>query len=115
MSTRINQNAGSSNLNAASLVAKKTEPNDSQKIEKNKSQIKKSVQVQLSDQALEVSTAKQKALDIAMNTPDIRMDRVEELKAKLKNGEYKIDPEKIAEGIAREALMDDLALNQLEF
>ena len=43
------------------------------------------------------------------------MDRVEELKAKLKNGEYKIDPEKIAEGIAREALMDDLALNQLEF
>ena len=115
MSTRINQNAGSSNLNAASLVAKKTEPNDSQKIEKSKNQIKKSVKVQLSNKALEVSTAKQKALDIAMNTPDVRMDRVEELKAKLKNGEYKVDPELIAEGIVKEALMDDLALNPLEF
>ena len=115
MSTRINQNAGSSNLNAANLVAKKVEPNDSQKIDKNKAQIKKSVQVKLSDQALEASTAKQKALNIAMNTPDIRMDRVEELKARIKNGEYKVDPEKVAEGIAREALMDDLALNQLEF
>ena len=114
MSTRINQNTASGNLSAANLVAKKTEPNDSQKIEKSKSQMKKSVKVQLSDQALEASTAKQKALDIAMNTPDIRMDRVEELKARLKNGEYKIDSEKIAEGIVREALIDDLALNPLE-
>lgn len=115
MSTRINQNTGASNLNAASIVAKKTESSDPRKIEKSKKQLKNSVKVQLSDQALGVSTAKQKALDIAMNTPDIRMDRVEELKAKLKNGEYKIDAEKIAEGIAKEALLDDLALNQLEF
>ena len=34
MSTRINQNTASGNLSAANLVAKKTEPNDSQKIEK---------------------------------------------------------------------------------
>ena len=109
MSTRINQNAGSSNLNAASLVAKKTEPNDSRKVETSKAQIKKSVQVQLSDTAREVSTAKQKALDIAMNTSDVRMDKVEALKAKIQNGEYKVDPELIAEGIVREALMEEIA------
>ena len=59
MSTRINQNTGASNLNASSIVAKKTESSDPQN-RKVKEAVKKSVKVQLSDQALGVSTAKQK-------------------------------------------------------
>ena len=35
MSTRINQNTAASNLNASSIVAKKTESSDPRKIEKS--------------------------------------------------------------------------------
>ena len=114
MSTRINQNSGSGNLNAAQLIGNKQGSAETKSVEKNKTSHKKSVQVKLSNQALEAQTAKQKALDIALNTPDVRMDKVEEFKAKIKNGEYKVDPELVAEGIVREALREDLALNPIE-
>lgn len=115
MSTRINQNSASGNLNSAQLIANKKSSAQSKVADKAKTNIKKSVQVNLSSHALEAQSAKQKALDIALNTPDVRMDKVEEFKAKIKNGEYKVDPELVAEGIVREALREDLALNPIEF
>lgn len=65
--------------------------------------------VQLSPQSKALSTARQKAVDIAQSTSDIRQDRIDELKAKISSGEYKIDPEKIADGILKEAIRDHLA------
>ena len=68
-----------------------------------------SVSVSLSAEARDLAEAKSKALNIARNTPDIREDRVAELKRKIDSGEYRIDSEKIADGILREALREKLA------
>ena len=67
MSTRINQNSGSGNLNAAQLIGNKQGSAETKSVEKNKTSHKKSVQVKLSNQALEARLL-QKALDIALNT-----------------------------------------------
>ena len=68
-----------------------------------------SVNVSLSSEAKDLAEAKNKALNIAMNAPDIREDRVAELKRKISSGEYQIDSEKIADGMLREALREKLA------
>ncbi len=65
--------------------------------------------VQLSPEARDLAAARAKAHQIANDTPDIREDRVAELKAKIEKGEYKVDPEKIADGMMREAIKDRLA------
>ena len=54
--------------------------------------------------------ATSKATEIARNTSDIRADRVAALKAKIEAGQYEVSPEKIADGMAREAIRDHLAL-----
>jgi negative regulator of flagellin synthesis FlgM len=66
--------------------------------------VKNAAQVNISPKAREMSMAK-KAVDEA---PDVRESKITEMKQKIKNG-YKADPEKIADGIAREAMRDDLA------
>ena len=80
--------------------------NSSQSLQKNNAE---SVNVSLSPEAKVLAEAKKKALGIAMNTPDVREDRVAELKRKISAGEYQIDSEKIADGILREALREQLA------
>lgn len=70
---------------------------------------KQDFNVQLSSEARELAEARQKAFDIARNTPEVREDKVQELKEKIKSGEYKVSSEKIADGILREALMEKLA------
>ena len=65
--------------------------------------------VSLSTQAKELADAHKKAYEIAQKTPDIREDRVAELRQQIKEGKYKIDPEKIVEGMVKEALQDRLA------
>ncbi|MEZ6854799.1 flagellar biosynthesis anti-sigma factor FlgM [Halodesulfovibrio aestuarii] len=40
----------------------------------------------------------------AMNAPEVREDKVAEIKAQIVSGEYKIDSEKIAEGLLRDEL-----------
>lgn len=51
----------------------------------------------------------QKALEIARATPDVREDRVAALKKQIQDGTYKIDSGAIADGIAREAIIEHLA------
>jgi len=74
----------------------------------------KSVGVSVSDRAREIAAAKQKAFDIAKNTDPVRHDKVAELKAKILSGEYKVDAEKVAHGMLREAVKDELAKSSLE-
>jgi flagellar biosynthesis anti-sigma factor FlgM len=67
------------------------------------------VDVNLSPAAREKAQAYQKALDIARKTPDIREDRVAEMKKKIQDGNYKIDSGKIADGMLMEAIRDKVA------
>jgi len=69
----------------------------------------KGVNVALSDQSRELSGAHKKALDIARNTPDVRADRVAELKKQIAEGTYQVDSGKVADGIMREAILDHLS------
>ncbi len=41
--------------------------------------------------------------------PEVRTDRVDELKAQIKNGEYKVDSDSLAKAMLNEALNDDSA------
>jgi negative regulator of flagellin synthesis FlgM len=66
---------------------------------------KEAASVSISPRAKELSLAKA-AVDA---TPDIREDKVAEFKKKIASGEYKPDPAKIADGIAREAIKDELS------
>lgn len=81
---------------------------------KVQSQDKSDFNVALSDKAKEISEARIKALDIARNTPDIREDRVADLKKRIEAGEYKPDAGQIADGMMREAIRDELAKGTTE-
>ena len=70
---------------------------------------KDSVSVDLSAKALEVFEARARAFEIARNTPDVNEDRVAELRAKVASGDYKIDAEKVADGLMKEAIFERLA------
>lgn len=63
----------------------------------------------VSQKAREMAQARAKAVEIARNTPDVREDRVAELKKKIQDGTYQIEPERIADGMMREALRDQVA------
>lgn len=65
--------------------------------------------VKISPDAKERAEAQQKALKIARDTPDVREDRVAELKKQIQAGTYQIDSGKIADGMLREAIKDHLA------
>jgi flagellar biosynthesis anti-sigma factor FlgM len=65
--------------------------------------------VAVSPQARQLADAHKKAFEIAKATPDVREERVAALKKQIQAGTYKPDPGKIADGIAREALLEYLA------
>jgi len=67
------------------------------------------VAVSVSDQGRELSEARRKAFEIAKSTPDVREDRVAELKARIADGKYEVDSGKIADGMLREAVKEKLA------
>ncbi|MCX6131079.1 MAG: flagellar biosynthesis anti-sigma factor FlgM, partial [Proteobacteria bacterium] len=71
--------------------------------------------VSLSPKAKEISEARKRAVEIARNTPDIREDKVADLKRRIDSGEYKADAGNIADGMLREAVRDELAKNPNEF
>ncbi len=58
--------------------------------------------VSLSSKARDLQEAR-KALDAA---PDVRMERVEELKNRIESGSYNVKGEAIADGIIKAALLD---------
>ena len=65
--------------------------------------------VNISTTGKERAEAFNKALDIARKTPDVRADRVADLKQRIAQGKYHIDSGKIADGMLREAVKDHLA------
>jgi negative regulator of flagellin synthesis FlgM len=65
--------------------------------------------VKISDGAKDRATAQAKALEIARQTPDVREDRVADLKKRIADGTYQIDSGKIADGMLHEAIRDHLA------
>jgi negative regulator of flagellin synthesis FlgM len=65
--------------------------------------------VNISDAAKNKAEAYQKALDIARATPDIREDRVSDLKKQIADGTYKPDASRIADGMLHEAIKEHLA------
>ncbi|MBN1380248.1 MAG: flagellar biosynthesis anti-sigma factor FlgM [Deltaproteobacteria bacterium] len=58
--------------------------------------------VDLSAKAKDIQQIKQ----VIDQTPDVRADKVRELKQKVENGSYQVDSEKIAEKIVTESLID---------
>jgi len=65
--------------------------------------------VNISTSGKERAEAFSKALDIARKTPDVRADRVADLKQRIAAGKYHVDSGKIADGMLREAVKDHLA------
>jgi flagellar biosynthesis anti-sigma factor FlgM len=72
---------------------------------------KRATNVQISSDAKDKAEAFQRALDLAKATPDVREDRVAELKQQIADGTYKADPGNIADGMMREAIKEHLANN----
>jgi negative regulator of flagellin synthesis FlgM len=65
--------------------------------------------VNLSPEAREKAKAYKKALDIARNTPDVREERVAEIRKRIQDGTYQVDSGKIADGMLMEAIRDKVA------
>ena len=82
---------------------------DRKAVELSKQLLQSSVGVDLSPQSKDKAAAHRRAFEIAKATPDIREDRVAELRQKIAAGQYSPDSEKIADGILREAVMEQLA------
>ena len=72
--------------------------------EKAEKQQTKTDTVVLSDAAKRIQEAK-KQLD---SIPDIREDKVAQLKEQIENGTYEIDEEKIADKMLKDSLLNDL-------
>ncbi len=70
---------------------------------------KGSANVQISESAKDRVEAQKRAFDIAKATPDIREDRVADIKSRIQAGTYQIDAGKISDGMLREAIMEHLA------
>jgi negative regulator of flagellin synthesis FlgM len=68
--------------------------------------------VELSDRGRTRSAEQKRSFDIAKNTPDVREDRVADIKARMKAGTYEVDSGKIADGMVREAIMEHLATDK---
>lgn len=75
--------------------------NTSDKAEKNAA---KTDTVHISDAAKEIQEVR-KELD---NIPDVRADKVEQLKNQIENGTYEIKSEEIAEKMLKDSLLNDL-------
>jgi negative regulator of flagellin synthesis FlgM len=60
--------------------------------------------VDISDTAKRVSAARGE-LD---RIPDVREEKVAELKKQIENGSYKVDPEKIAEKMLKDGFLNDI-------
>jgi negative regulator of flagellin synthesis FlgM len=58
--------------------------------------------VDLSSKAKDIQQIKQ----IIEETPDVRMDKIQELKQQIETGNYKVDAEKVAEKLVTESLID---------
>lgn len=60
--------------------------------------------VELSSSSVDV----QKIHEILQQTPDVRADRVRALKQQIENGEYNVDPYKVADHMLKSLLQDNI-------
>ena len=102
----------SESSNSAAAAVELGNPNSIAKAAATTSGINKNYGVELSDKAKTRASEQKKAFEIAKNTPDVREDRVAEIKAKIQAGTYEVDSGKIADGMLREALMEHLATSK---
>ena len=119
MSTKSVSNNPSSTVNNPSQLlplqtqntksAKKVETVDDANKSSNAKAVEKNWNVELSAKAREISEARAKAMDIARNTPDVREDRVAEIKKRIADGTYQVDAGAVADGMLREAIKDKLS------
>ena len=119
MSTKSVSNNPSSTVNNPSQLlplqtqntksAKKVETVDDANKSSNAKAVEKNWNVELSAKAREISEARAKAMDIARNTPDVREDRVAEIKKRIADGTYQVDAGAVADGKLREAIKDKLS------
>lgn len=65
--------------------------------------------VALSDKSQSLRKSQAKAMGLAQSTDDVRAERVKQLKEQIKNGDYKVDAGKVADGILVEAIKDHIA------
>ena len=56
----------------------------------------------------DISLAATKIKETLRAEPDIRPDRVEEVKEKIRSGKYQVDPERLAENLLTASLREDL-------
>jgi negative regulator of flagellin synthesis FlgM len=76
-----------------------------EKVAKNTPSVKDATNVQISQKAKDLSLI-QKTLN---ETPDVREDKIAHFKSLIASGKYKPDAGKIADGIMKEAVMDELS------
>ena len=82
----------------------------SSKVDSNRSEIHgKNWSVKISPESKSMLEARNKALEIAKNAPDVRQEKIDAIKQRISNGEYKVDAGKIADGMLKEAIKDHLA------
>lgn len=65
--------------------------------------------VSISPSAKKTAEERTKAFNIAKATPEVREDRVADLKSRIAAGTYEVDSGKIADGMMREAVIEHLA------
>jgi len=61
--------------------------------------------IEVSEQTESLDIIRKMVADV----PDVRMDEVERVMKKLKDGKYQVDYEKVADGFIKEALMTELS------
>jgi negative regulator of flagellin synthesis FlgM len=76
-----------------------------EKVSKTSASVKDAANVQISQKAKDLNLIKKTMSE----TPDVREDKIAHFKELIASGKYKPDSGKIADGILKEALMDDLA------
>lgn len=97
-----------SNDNTINIDAYVNNISDKQKAEKTSDKAEKNVAktdtVNISDAAKEIQEVRRE-LD---NIPDVRADKVEQLKNQIEDGTYEIKSEEIAEKMLKDSLLNDL-------
>jgi flagellar biosynthesis anti-sigma factor FlgM len=110
--TKANDNDNAKANQGAAAVAGLGSPASVAQAAQNINQANKNFGVELSEKGKARVAERKKAFDIAKNTPDIREDKVADIKARLAAGTYEVDSGKIADGMLREALMEHLATSK---
>lgn len=113
-SSKIGPNVSSGLANTGNVAKAKGIQQDADAKKAKEKSTDADYNVNLSGKSKEMNEARLKALDIARNTPDVREEKIAELKAKIANGEYKVNAENIADGMMREAIKDELSKGQPE-